>query len=108
VLGAAAVCLALALAGTRGLIDPGLGQAALFAFFAALFGALWFGIAARRQALADREKEMGGLLIVTIAAQLGKQDDPTLERIAARGGPAGDAAAWILEGRRTRGRSEKP
>jgi hypothetical protein len=38
-------------------------------------------------------------MIVVIAAQLGKQNDATLERVAAKGGPAGEAARMILKGR---------
>jgi hypothetical protein len=91
--------LILGIGGIRGWIPRDLGQAALLCFFASLFSCLWFGMLARRQALEDREREMSGIIIVTIAAQLGKQDDATLERIALQGGPAGEAAAMILQGR---------
>jgi hypothetical protein len=39
-------------------------------------------------------------MIVVIAAQLARQDDAALEGIAARGGPAAEAAMLILAGRR--------
>jgi hypothetical protein len=41
-------------------------------------------------------------MIVLLAAELGNKDDQTLETIAGRGGPAGDAANLILKGRRER------
>lgn len=65
--------------------------------------AIWSGIRARQQLLADREKASGGVMIVAIAAQLGRQDDATLERIQSRGGPAGEAATMILSERKKRG-----
>jgi hypothetical protein len=37
-----------------------------------------------------------------LAATLGEQDDTALERIKVQGGPAGEAAALILEGRRAK------
>ena len=41
-------------------------------------------------------------MIVLLAAELGNKDDETLESITRRGGPAADAAALILKGRRER------
>lgn len=60
---------------------------------------IWMGTKAHKRALEDREKESGRFMIVAIAAQLSKQDDAALERIKARGGPAGEAAGMILVGR---------
>lgn len=68
-------------------------------FAGAALGTLWMGSKAHKRALEDREKEGSRFMIVSIAAQLGKQDDESLERIKARGGPAGEAAAMILVGR---------
>lgn len=64
--------------------------------------AIWTGLHARREALAAREKASGGIMIVAIAAQLGRQDDATLERIQSKGGPAGEAAKMILTERKAR------
>lgn len=80
----------------------------LFMFIAMMMSAVWSGLRHRQEILAEREKASGGVMIVAIAAQLGRQDDETLERIRAKGGPAGEAAAMILRERKQRaGRTER-
>lgn len=74
----------------------------LLLMVAVFMGAIWSGLRHRQEVLADREKASGGVMIVAIAAQLGRQDDATLERIQARGGPAGEAARMILTERKAR------
>lgn len=69
---------------------------------AVFISAIWAGLRHRQQVLAAREKAGGGVMIVAIAAQLGRQDDATLERIRAKGGPAGEAASMILTERKNR------
>jgi hypothetical protein len=69
---------------------------------AVFISTVWAGLRHRHQVLADREKASGGIMIVAIAAQLGRQDDATLERIRAQGGPAGEAASMILTERKNR------
>lgn len=66
---------------------------------AATLTALWLGIKTHRKALEDRDKESGSAMLIAIAVQLGKQDDASLEAIKAKGGPAGEAAGLILQGR---------
>lgn len=95
-------CLALFLAATIGWLPRGLVPPATLGFFAACAGAVWLGLRSHRQALADRDRESRLTLIVTMAAQLGKQDDETLRRIAGKSGPAGEAARMILTERRQR------
>jgi hypothetical protein len=56
----------------------------------------------QRKARQQREVENYGSMLVIIAAQLKDQDDAVLERIVAKGGPAGEAATMVLEGRRER------
>ena len=41
-------------------------------------------------------------MLVTMAAMLNQETDETLKRIAASEGPAGDAAAMLLEERKSR------
>ena len=60
----------------------------------------WFGIRTRQQALRDQEIAARRSMLVMMAAQLGHQDDDTLAQIARKGGPAGEAARMILDGRR--------
>lgn len=95
----AAVLLLGVIAAVKGWILPTLGPPFLGLFVASGLTAVWFGIKAHKRALEDREKESGRAMIVAIAAQLGRQDDAALERIKARGGPAGEAAGMILMGR---------
>jgi hypothetical protein len=83
----------------KGWLPPMLGPVFLPLFVASAIMAAWFGLRTHKRAIADREKESGRAMIVAIAAQLGRQDDASLERIQAKGGPAGEAAALILQGR---------
>jgi hypothetical protein len=95
----AAVFLMISFSAAKGWLPPELGPVALPLFFASAAIGVWFGIKAHTRALADREMESGRAMIVAIAAQLGRQDDAALERIRAKGGPAGEAAGMILQGR---------
>jgi hypothetical protein len=95
----AALLLLATLAAARNWIPRELGSVALPLFLASVLTAIWFGVKAHRRALADREIESGRAMIVAIAAQLGRQDDASLERIKTRGGPAAEAAGMILQGR---------
>ena len=69
-------------------------------FLSLMAGATFLGLKSQRQAVADRERESRGAMIILIAAQLGRQDDDSLTRIVARGGPAAEAAAMVLAARR--------
>jgi preprotein translocase subunit SecG len=95
-----ALMLFAAYAGTKGIVSRSTAIAALFLAGACLVLVLYLAAKARSQAIADRERESGQAMIVVIAAELARQDDPTLERIVTRGGPAADAARLILAGRR--------
>jgi membrane protein implicated in regulation of membrane protease activity len=95
----AAAGLGLAFGAARGWLPRATLPAALVLFVAAAVTAVWLGFKSHRQALADRERQGRLSMIVAIAAQLGKQNDATLERVAGKGGPAGEAARMILKGR---------
>jgi len=101
-LAVAVACLVLAFGATRGWVPRAVIPLATVAFLLACAGAVWLGLRSHGQALADRERVGRLSLIVTIAAQLGKQDDATLSRIAGKSGPAGEAARMILKERRDR------
>ena len=62
--------------------------------------AVYLGIKGHRQALRDREAQTRSEFILLMVTQLGRQDDAALQRIAKKGGPAGEAAELILQGRR--------
>ena len=99
----ALACLAVAVAGLKGWIPGRFGLVAIPAFVCSLGFGGWLGLRAHRRAEADQDMRSQREMIVLLAAQLGKQDDEALERIAARGGPAGEAASLILQGRRQKG-----
>lgn len=107
-LGVAGVCLVLAFGTTRGWVPRSTIPIVTLTFLLACAWAIWLGLKSHRQALADRERAGRLSLIVTIAAQLGKQDDATLRRIAGKSGPAGEAARMILTERRQRQAGASP
>lgn len=92
--------LAVVIAGIRGSAPREMVLGAIPTLFAGLSYAGWMGWRAHQQVLADREEAGSQAMILVIAAQLKGQDQATLERIAAKQGPAGQAAAWILQARR--------
>jgi hypothetical protein len=93
--------------GARGVIPPLLGIAGAFAFvICVLLGAL-VGLQARRQMQLQREKENYSTMLIILATQLRVQDDQVLQRIADKGGPAGEAAEMVLQGRREKGDSRR-
>ncbi len=94
------VMLLVAFAGAKGWLPRATGTTALYLFGASIVIVFYLGAKTRAWALADRERESGQAMIVVIAAQLARQDIPTLERIASRGGPAAEAARIVLAGRR--------
>ena len=99
-IGLALFALGLAFAGLRGWVARETVPSSLLLFAGATLGAGWFAVRGHRRALADRERASGQFMILAIAAQLGKQDEETLQKIAGRGGPAAEAARLIMEGRR--------
>jgi len=99
-LGLCILSAAVVLAGVKGWLPAAIGLGFRPLALAAAILAVWLGTRAHRRALADRELESGRAIIVAIAAQLGKQPDETLERIRTKGGPAGEAAGMILQGRK--------
>jgi hypothetical protein len=93
--------LALAAAGIRGLVAPPIGILGIIGFFVCLLLALLFGLWGRRAALEDRSQHAAGTMLIVMAGLLSKEDDATLERIADKGGPAGEAAALLLQKRKS-------
>jgi hypothetical protein len=99
-IGLALFALGLAFAGVKGWVARETVPSSLLLFAGAILGAGWLGFKGHRRALADRERASGQFMIVAIAAQLGKQDEETLRKIASKGGPAAEAAKLIMDGRR--------
>jgi hypothetical protein len=98
--GVAIVAYAVGYAGVKGAVPRLAGLIGLSLGVATTVVAFFFGLRAHRRALTDQEMSSQRTMIVLLAAELGSKDDATLESIKRRGGPAGDAAALILEGRR--------
>lgn len=100
VLGLSLFPMTVILAGYKRLVPQEMVLSAVPLLFACLAFAAWMGWRAHQQTLADRERSSHDAMILVIAATLKNQDEPTLQRIASRKGPAGEAATWILQGRR--------
>jgi len=105
--GLAAMLLLASFASAKGWLPPELGAVVLPLFVASALFAVWFGIKTHKRALVDREIQSDRAMIVAIAAQLGRQDDASLERIQSKGGPVGEAAAMILQGRAEKRRGQQ-
>lgn len=106
ILAASLLPLAVVVAGLRGAAPREMALAAIPLLFATLCFAGWMGFRAHQQALADRERAGSQAMILVIAAQLKHQDESTLHRIASKGGPAAEAANWILAARREKRTSQ--
>ena len=59
----------------------------------------WLGIRSASGRNRAQESAVAREAQMVLIAELGKQDDATLERMAGKPGPAGDAARTILQGR---------
>jgi hypothetical protein len=92
--------LGLGFAGARGVLPPDVGLLSLGGFFFSLICVILLGYQSRKAGLADRSRNAATSMLVIMAAMLKEENDETLERIAAKGGPAGDAASMILQKRR--------
>jgi len=79
-------------------VGIGIGSGAFF-FSCLLLGAL-IGFRGQQQNRSRRDVEGRGAMIVMLAAHLKGEDDAVLEGIVAKGGPAAEAAAMLLERRR--------
>ena len=98
--GVAIIAYAVGYAGVRGAVPRLAGLVGLSLGVATTVVAFFFGLRAHRRALADQELSSQRTMIVLLAAELGNKDDEALESISHRGGPAAEAAALILKGRR--------
>src|SRR5262245_6365264 len=92
--------LALAFLGLKQVVSREVGVLAITGFFACILMALLFGMRSRRLALEERSRSAAGSMLVMMAGMLNQEDDTTLGKIAAKGGPAGEAAAMLLERRK--------
>ncbi|MDH4130338.1 MAG: hypothetical protein OEW17_07095 [Gemmatimonadota bacterium] len=84
----------------RGTLPRELASPALYLAAASALAAGLSGYRGHRAALEDRERASHRAMVILVAAQLARQDDETLSGIVRRGGPAAEAAAMVLAGRK--------
>jgi hypothetical protein len=94
------IFISLSLAGARGVLPREIGVLSIAGFFFCLVCAILLGYLSRKAAIQGRELTSATTMLVLMAGMLKDEDDATLEKIAAKGGPAGDAASMILQRRR--------
>lgn len=100
------LCFGLALLSLLGAITgahnraSGAGASALLIFFCLIaLGGVAGWMRARRLG-AGRDQQSRSDAILLLVAELNRQNDETLERIARQGGPAGEAAQMVMQGRK--------
>ena len=76
------------------------GLTALVIFFVCISAGGWLGLARARQLRLARDHQSRRDAILLLVAELSRHDDNTLAGIARHGGPAGEAAVIVLQGRR--------
>lgn len=101
---AAVLSLVVAIAGFRRVLPEDFAFLGLALFVAFLVLIALFAWRTRRHILAQRDEVERGQMTVILAARLRDEDPGTLEEMSRRGGPAGEAAALILQGRAERQR----
>lgn len=92
--------LGAALAGARRLLPPTIGLLSLGGFFFCLACTILLGYQSRKSTLENRTGYAATSMMIMMASMLKEESDETLERIAEKGGPAGDAASLLLQKRR--------
>ena len=98
--GVGLVCFWPAIQGARGRIDPSTGLMSAAVGVAALFLGAWYGWKGAQIRIAERSKKADAIALITIAAMLKDRSEEELKAMVAKKGPAGEAAALILERRR--------
>ena len=78
----------------------GAGATALLIFFCSIALAGLFGWMRARRLNVGRDQQSRSDAILLLVAELGRHDDATLDRIARQGGPAGEAAGMVMQGRK--------
>ena len=88
-----------ALRGVSRRADPIVAMFSVAGFLGCLLLAAMLGAASRRKAIEQRQQQAVGAALVLMATMLNKETDESLEALAGKGGPAGEAAALLLESR---------
>ncbi len=94
------LCFFVAYKGSKGALSKEMGVTlALLGLVCFLTGA-WYGWRGAKVRIEEREKKADALGLVMLAAVLKDKSEAELEVAVAKGGPAGEAAAMVLERRR--------
>jgi hypothetical protein len=94
--------LIVSIRGLRSERAAGSGSVGLFIFFLCVGLGGWLGLLGARRISRGRDQQSRTDAILLLVSELGRHDDDTLQRIARQGGPAGEAAVMVLQGRRER------
>src|SRR5690348_12471022 len=97
----ALICLYPAYQGARGKLPESMGLLSGGLSVVCLFTGAWFGWKGAQIRIAERQKKADAVALITLAAFLKDKSEEELEKAAAKGGPAGEAAQLVLERRRT-------
>ena len=97
----ALVCLYPAYQGARGILPQSMGLLSGGLSVLSFFTGAWFGWKGAQLRIAERQKKADAVGLITLAAFLKDKSEEELEKAAAKGGPAGEAARLVLERRRT-------
>ncbi len=93
-------CASSLFAMQKGAVDPGLKPFAVLGTIACTIGTVVSFRAGQRESREERAREERSTMLLIMAAELGKQPDEALERVARQKGMAGEAAQGILAERR--------
>ena len=89
-----------AIRGAQGSLPPMVGIATGVAGMLSLLVGGYFGWKGAQLRIADRARKADAAAMITLAAFLKDKSEAELEAAVAKGGPAGEAAALVLERRR--------
>ena len=89
-----------ALRGVSRRADPVVAMFSVAGFVGCMVLAAMLGAASHRKAIEQRQQQAVGASLVLMATMLNQETDESLKAIAGKGGPAGEAAALLLESRR--------
>jgi hypothetical protein len=96
------VNLVVAMRGLRREGGAQAGIAGLLIFFICIAIGGWLGLLGARIMRQARDQQSRTDAILLLVSELGRHDEVTLNRIGRQGGPAGEAALLVLQGRRER------
>lgn len=86
--------------GLRSERAAGSGSVGLVIFFLCVGLGGWLGLLGARRVRRGRDQQSRTDAILLLVSELSRHDEDTLHRIVRQGGPAGEAAVMVLQGRR--------